>query len=795
MGKNTVRVVARMRPTDHFAAQNILLQEDSKTIVLQSASRRSQLAGPSPSSGAGGQPEQETHSYKVDLVLKDASQETVFETCGRDMVTNVMQGINGTVMAYGQTGAGKTYTMLGGTDYRTRGLVPRMIKAVFDEASNQAERHFDIAVSFVEVYNNRIFDLLNPDAQEDFAVLEDQRGNVSIRGVESRRCTQEAEALSLLFMGDTNRSVAEHLLNSASSRSHTIFTLHVTTRSRVESESASLVGKLHCVDLAGSERLSKTQSEGAIVKEAQQINKSLSFLEQVVMALGSTNRGHIPFRQSKLTAILKDSLGGNSKTTMIANLWPEERHLEETSSTLKFAARMMRVQSDPTVNMLLDPATQVRQLQRQIVDLKAELQMQNQLYGKSHIAYDGDIGEDEKFEMEKLVKTYLAGKASDIPVRSLREVKEYFRIFKACFDQCVAEGGSRAAIVDDHASSAAPPVKGAAMPTSPVAAAVAGQKGALPVPPPAARRNSEQGVGALDMATGLSLGVAAPAKGVRELTKAASPSKSAPPAEHTPRGQSTSGGTQPLDAGGPDGTAPSLANGGGSNAAAPDRNVAFAEYRRKEGAKLAAAMKEHQDQLAIKRKAAADLSLAVNDAKMHIDSEVQQLEHRRLDRISRGEEEVVDEEEFELVKAVKQHKAEYRRLFDDLSTAKTARDHLVRLVDHAKQQLLQAFDEWFDRTFNARPKDASGKQKSTFAAMRGGGGSSSAAADDDPLDEGERFELLELQRVMEDDPDSVEYHRARKMTQAKQQLLQHAAAGAGRKAVPPGGSSSVSRRR
>ena len=164
----------------------------------------------------------------------------------------------------------------------------------------------------------------------------------------------EEQALNIFFAGDQQKAVAEHTLNDASSRSHTILTIYVDSRSRVESSEKITSSKLHLVDLAGSERLKKTGSEGATLKETSYINKSLSYLEQVVIALGDRSREHVPYRQSKLTHYLKDSLGGSCKTVMIANIFPEKRFLEESASTLRFATRMMKVVNRPDVNITLD---------------------------------------------------------------------------------------------------------------------------------------------------------------------------------------------------------------------------------------------------------------------------------------------------------------------------------------------------------------------------------------------------------------------------------------------------------
>ena len=177
-----------------------------------------------------------------------------------------------------------------------------------------------------------------------------------MKGLIQKICHTEEEALNLLFEGDTNRTLAEHKLNKVSTRSHCIYTLLLEIRSRVESSEKVVFSKINLVDLAGSERTKKTGSEGKQLREAQFINKSLSFLEQVVVALSEKMRSHIFYRQSKLTNILKDSIGGNCKTVMVANIWPQANHLEETISTLKFASRMMKVSNKAIVNIQLDPA-------------------------------------------------------------------------------------------------------------------------------------------------------------------------------------------------------------------------------------------------------------------------------------------------------------------------------------------------------------------------------------------------------------------------------------------------------
>lgn len=215
-----------------------------------------------------------------------------------------------------------------------------------------------------------------------------------IKGLSQHVCEDEDEALHCLFEGELNRTIAQHSLNENSSRAHTILTVYLESRSRVESADKVTYSKLHLVDLAGSERTKKTGTSGHTRIEASYINKSLSFLEQVVLALCDRQRDHIPYRQAKLTNFLRDSLGGNCKTVMVANVWPERNHLEECNSTLKFATRMMKVTNEASVNIALDPTLLVKRYEKEIRDLKQELAMHGTLKGGKRVNY-GAYGENE----------------------------------------------------------------------------------------------------------------------------------------------------------------------------------------------------------------------------------------------------------------------------------------------------------------------------------------------------------------------------------------------------------------
>ena len=416
--------------------------------------------------------QQEAWSFTCDRVLHNAGQDEVFSRLAKPMVDAAIEGYNGTVLAYGQTGAGKTFTMTGATDnFVHRGIIPRAIGYLFKTIQGKPNTAFTVRVSYLELYNEHMYDLLAPGGGggggapaafgsstagggggEEMAIIEDGEGNTHVRGLSHVVATSEEEALNLLFEGDTNRIVGSHSLNKASSRSHTIFTLHVESRSRVESTEKVLMSKLNLVDLAGSERVKKTDSTGLTLQEAKYINQSLTFLEQVVVSLGD-RRPHIPYRQTKLTNVLKDSIGGNCKTLMVANIWPEEGQLEETISTLRFASRMMRVSNEPTVNVQYDLSALCKKYESDIKQLKEELAMHDALSNRAHIVYD-PYTEQERYELNKQVRAFLAGEVDDLPIINLRHIRETFAQFKVILNN-VESAALRQ--LRSHYGSSAPP--------------------------------------------------------------------------------------------------------------------------------------------------------------------------------------------------------------------------------------------------------------------------------------------------------------------------------------------------
>ncbi|XP_044789832.1 kinesin-like protein KIF9 isoform X6 [Bubalus bubalis] len=344
--RKKVHAFVRVRPTDDFAHEMIKYRDDNKTIDihLKKDSRRGVVNN-----------QQTDWSFKLDRVLHDASQDLVYETVAKDVVSQALNGFNGTIMCYGQTGAGKTYTMTGATEnYKHRGILPRALQQVFKMIEERPTHAITVRVSYLEIYNESLFDLLSTlpyvgPSVTPMTIVENPQG-VFIKGLSVHLTSQEEDAFSLLFEGETNRIIASHTMNKNSSRSHCIFTIYVEARSRTLSDEKYVTSKINLVDLAGSERLGKSRSEGRVLKEATYINKSLSFLEQAIIALGDQKRDHIPFRQCKLTHALKDSLGGNCNMVLVTNIYGEAAQLEETLSSLRFASRMKLVTTEPTIN-------------------------------------------------------------------------------------------------------------------------------------------------------------------------------------------------------------------------------------------------------------------------------------------------------------------------------------------------------------------------------------------------------------------------------------------------------------
>ena len=444
--ESQIRVVIRTRPTQVFA---------SKNISISSIDNKINITIPRNESKGIINNQKENWSFQFDKILHNVAQEEVFEYV-KSVISVSTRGFNGTVFAYGPTGSGKTFTMSGSSsNFNYRGIIPRSITRLFQELGGKIDFESKVSISYLEIYNEIIFDLLSPvpanEQKGEINFQEDAKGNVIVKGLSKHVVANEEEAFNLLFEGESNRTVSEHQLNKASTRSHCIFTVSIEMKSKVESSEKVLTSKLNFVDLAGSERVKETGSSGIALKEAAYINKSLTFLEQVVVALTdkTKRKEYVPYRQSKLTHILKDAIGGNCKTIMIATIWPEEQFILDTLSTLNFAKRMKNVVNDLSVNIMLDKNAYVKKLNKEIKELKKELLMHNTLANRGKINYDPYTPEEQYLQQQIALK-FLNGESEDIEFDSIRQAKELFIqcriIFQKEYNGTKMEDESQAAI-------------------------------------------------------------------------------------------------------------------------------------------------------------------------------------------------------------------------------------------------------------------------------------------------------------------------------------------------------------
>ncbi|CAL8289943.1 unnamed protein product [Lota lota] len=291
--------------------------------------------------------------YVFDRVLPpNSQQEQVYDACAKQIVKDVLEGYNGTIFAYGQTSSGKTHTMEGKLhNPQLMGIIPRISNDIFDHIYSMDENlEFHIKVSYFEIYMDKIRDLLDV-SKTNLAVHEDKNRVPYVKGCTERFVSSPEEVMDVIDEGKANRHVAVTNMNEHSSRSHSIFLINIK-QENVETEK-KLSGKLYLVDLAGSEKVSKTGAEGAVLDEAKNINKSLSALGNVISALAEGTKSHVPYRDSKMTRILQDSLGGNCRTTIIICCSPSVYNEAETKSTLMFGQRAKTIKNTVCVNLEL----------------------------------------------------------------------------------------------------------------------------------------------------------------------------------------------------------------------------------------------------------------------------------------------------------------------------------------------------------------------------------------------------------------------------------------------------------
>ncbi|XP_037985180.1 LOW QUALITY PROTEIN: kinesin-like protein KIF9 [Motacilla alba alba] len=784
------RVLAfvRVKPTAHFAQDMIRLGADNKSIdiYLQKSPR-----------GGVVNNSQTDWSFKLDGLLHNTSQEVVYETVAKDLVSKALQGYNGTIMCYGQTGAGKTYTMTGtASEYRNRGIIPRAIQQIFKSAAEFLNILVTVRISYLEIYNEALFDLLAPALgrgckDNQLAVMDGPQG-VYVKGLSIHPVSHEEEALHLLFEGETNRVIGEHSLNKNSSRSHCIFTMYIECRSRDYTNHKCLRSKITLIDLAGSERLSKTGSEGQVRVEAAYINKSLSFLEQLIIALADPKREHIPFRQSKLTHVLKDSLGGKCDTVLVTNIYGEAEHVEETLSSLRFATRMNWVTAEPVPNEPFYREPSVKALEEEIQLLKQELVMQDNLTSHSLMTYN-PLTTAQRAEIRSQVQKYLRGVIEEIDIVNVRQIQEVFRQFKVILSQQEEELESRlwnkyglgqmagsdsdssfdsdlrleeAEEQEEEQEGTEGPVGQDSDSDSDDDAGTIeiGSPPSSPIPDGEEEADEKERIGSPPPETGQdeSSSSKSPTKDQEEEEGEVEEEEDEEEKEKEPE----EGDDQDND----DESSVSSSEESQDLRPSLSKEEAFEVFKKETGREIHKIFRENKRILIAKKKGIYSVAQRMNSLKEQIEGIKEDLEAEKRKRRQEGEytdkkgQVIIDEKEFSLIVKLKQLKEEHRAGFSELQDLKTEIQYCQHLVDKCRKRLISEFEIWYNENFRL-PKDVK-------KALEVGGNirpgmipiNKVLGPDEDQQDKFERVQEAMLPHC----PGSLSFYRARMKIERKQ---------------------------
>ncbi|XP_073426293.1 kinesin-like protein KIF17 [Dendrobates tinctorius] len=430
MASECVKVVVRCRP------MNSRERELKCRAVVAMDSNRGQCFIRRPE-GAEETPKQFTFDGAYNM---EHCTEQIYNEIAFPLVEGVTEGYNGTIFAYGQTGSGKSFSMQGVSDPSAqRGIIPRAFEHVFESIQCAENTKFLVRASYLEIYNEEIRDLLGEDTKHKLELKEHPDRGVYVKALSQHTVHSVAECEKIMDTGWRNRSVGYTLMNKDSSRSHSIFTITIEICTTDESGEDHLrAGKLNLVDLAGSERQSKTGATGERLKEATKINLSLSALGNVISALVDGKSKHIPYRDSKLTRLLQDSLGGNTKTLMVACLSPADNNYDETLSTLRYANRAKNIKNKPRINE--DPKDALlREYQDEIKKLKAMLSEQADVQ---------ELPAPQRSPV-KPAQTHVNGHEGDMETEKQMIRQEYEERFARLKAEYEAEQKSRARLEED----------------------------------------------------------------------------------------------------------------------------------------------------------------------------------------------------------------------------------------------------------------------------------------------------------------------------------------------------------
>ncbi|NWU71760.1 KIF9 protein, partial [Pterocles burchelli] len=767
-----VRTFMRVKPTADFAQDMIKFGPDNKSIDIHI--KKDAKKGVVNNS-------QTNWSFRLDAVLHNASQELVYETVAQRLVAEALIGYNGTIMCYGQTGAGKTYTMTGATtEYKHRGIIPRAIQQVFKAAAQSVDPLVTLRISYLEIYNETLLDLLptvtsSGSGDTQLAVVDCPQG-VYVRGLTVHTVSCEEDALNLLFEARKKQIllimvIAEHALNKNSSRSHCVFTIYIKSRFRAFSDAKCINSKINLIDLAGSERLSKTGSEGQVLKEATYINRSLSFLEQLIVALADPKREHIPFRQCKLTHVLKDSLGGNCNTVLVANICGEAVHVEETLSSLRFATRMKCITAEPVINETYDQEGTVKILEKEIRLLKQELAMHGSLVNNYLVTYD-PLTDVQIAEIKSQVHRYLKGAIDEIDIVNVRQIQEVFRQFKLIVSKQEREVEARLrseyALVDknDFAAVAALQEAGVVYVDSHLGQEEDGETSGTRTTPFSsghgrrrkAKRISEQH-GKEEMESFLSgkdLDELLPSQGQTIISTKDLDVKEGAGNEDTANIDAELSNSAPED----DSQRPS---------SPPSKPEAFEQFKEEGGSEINRIFKENKSILLARKKRSIAVAQRINCIKREMEGTKEALEAQKQERWQQGEyvdekgQLIIDEKEFLLIMKLKDLKEEYRSAYAELQDLKAEIQYCQHLVDQCRNRLIAEFEIWYSESFLI-PKDVQ-------EALKPGGNIRPGMIPINRVmcleeDEQDKFERLQ-ETTLPACPDSLSFYKAKMKTEQK----------------------------
>ncbi|XP_012152248.2 kinesin-like protein KIF6 [Megachile rotundata] len=430
MVKNAIKVYARVKPEKnrknvlnyqihHRPKENV--EEDFLFLVT-------------PSQKTKEYPDNRAESWNFSfyrIFEESTTQEDVFKTVAQPVVESALDGYNGTIFAYGQTASGKTYSITGRREsVEQLGILPRTLLHLFEAIEKRPENVYSVEVAYLEIYNENGYDLLDRKLREvtrledlpRVVVQEDEIGRLHLKNLTFHCVASAEDAFELLAVGDGNRVTVETPMNPESSRSHCVFTIVVCTKEFGADEYKR--AKIHLVDLAGSERVYKCSISGTILTEAKHINLSLHYLEQVIVCLGQESAGHIPYRNSLLTSILRDSLGGNCLTTMLATMSIASFNLEETLSTCRFAQRVALIRND--VKLVLE---------KDVNSENALLKLENEKLRQQikEMTKNTELTAEDKRNLDSQIRNFLEADGQVEVGNNVKKIEYCFESFKRVF--------------------------------------------------------------------------------------------------------------------------------------------------------------------------------------------------------------------------------------------------------------------------------------------------------------------------------------------------------------------------